>query len=144
MAPAGAARFNLSQTKPYTHGNVMFQPVDWLEFGFRYTDISNRLYGTSIAGNQSYKDKSIDLKLRLFEESAYVPQLVLGILDLGGTGLFSGESPVASKCWGDWDFRPGTGWGSPGAPGDLGKPPAVFGSSWENHPPAAVGEGAVG
>ncbi|MEY4862264.1 MAG: hypothetical protein RLZ51_359, partial [Pseudomonadota bacterium] len=143
MAPAGAARFNLSQTKPYTHGNVMFQPLDWLEFGFRYTDISNRLYGPSIAGNQSYKDKSIDLKLRLFEESAYVPQVAVGIRDLGGTGLFSGEYLVASKRWGAWDFSLGLGWGYLGARGNLSNPLSVLGSRWDTRPGSLVGEGGI-
>lgn len=143
MAPAGAARFNLSQTKPYTHGNVMFQPLDWLEFGFRYTDISNRIHGPGIAWGQSYKDKSIDLKLRLFEESAYVPQVAVGIRDLGGTGLFSGEYLVASKRWGAWDFSLGLGWGYLGARGNLSNPLSVLGSRWDTRPGSLVGEGGI-
>ena len=70
MAAAGAARFNITRIAPYTHGNVMFQPIDWLEFGFRYTNLSNLLYGPSIAGTQDLKDKSIDIKVRLLDDGS--------------------------------------------------------------------------
>jgi hypothetical protein len=43
MASAGALRVTFSGAFPYTHGSVMLQPLDWLEFGFRYTDVANRL-----------------------------------------------------------------------------------------------------
>jgi hypothetical protein len=58
-------------------------------------DVSNQLYGPAIAGDQTYKDKSFDVKLRLMQESAWLPQLAVGIRDLAGTGLFAGEYVVA-------------------------------------------------
>jgi hypothetical protein len=120
MRPAGDARFHWSRVWPYTRGTLMFQPMDWLEAGFRYTDIANRAYGP---GNpQSYKDKSIDFKLRLREESAWWPQVSLGVRDIGGTGYFSGEYLVASKRWGDFDASLGLGWGYLGARGDMRNP----------------------
>ncbi|MEI6028251.1 MAG: YjbH domain-containing protein [Betaproteobacteria bacterium] len=122
MAPAGTVRFHWSRVQPYTRGTVMLQPFDWLEGGFRYTDVSNRLYGPDIAGTQSYKDKSIDFKLRLWEEGPWAPQVSVGVRDLGGTGLFSGEYLVAGKRWGDLDFSLGLGWGYLGARGDLPNP----------------------
>lgn len=123
MAEAGDIRLHLSGVAPYTRVNLMLQPLDWLEAGFRYTDIGNQLYGTpELSGSQSYKDKSIDLKLRLAEESAYRPQLALGLRDIGGTGLFSGEYLVASKRSGDFDWSLGLGWGYLGARGDLANP----------------------
>jgi hypothetical protein len=70
MRPAGAIGTSFYRTWPYSHLNVMFQPLDWLEGGFRYTDVANRLYGPAIAGNQSYKDKSFELgksKTKLFD-----------------------------------------------------------------------------
>ena len=76
----------------------MFQPFDWMEGGFRYSSISNRIYG--ITDQQSYKDKSIDLKLRLLKESAYVPQLALGFRDFGGTGWYVVVATVAGFCLG--------------------------------------------
>lgn len=143
MAPAGAARFNITRISPYTHGNVMLQPIDWLEFGFRYTNLANQLYGPSIAGNQDLKDKSIDVKVRLLPETAWRPEVALGIRDLGGTGLFSGEYLVASKRWGPWDFSLGLGWGYLGARGQLGNPLSALSDRWGTRPPQNTGQGGV-
>lgn len=127
MAAAGEARFHYSRVQPYERSNVFLQPFDALELGFRYTNIVNRLYGPdSLSGKQTYKDKSIDVKLRLVQESARLPQLAAGITDLGGTGLFSSEYVVASKRWGDWDWSVGAAWGYLGASGNLGTPLAAL------------------
>ena len=111
MQETGHFSFNFSRTQPYSQGNVFFQPLDWLEAGFRYTSISNRLYGPAIAGGQSYKDKSVDLKIRLWPESAHLPQIAVGLRDIAGTGLFGGEYLVTSKRTGDFDWSLGLGWG---------------------------------
>lgn len=143
MAPAGDVRLQMSRVTPYTRGTVMMQPLDWMEFGFRYTDVSNRLYGPVIAGNQSYKDKSIDVKLRLLEETNSRPQLALGLRDIGGTGLFSGEYLVASKRWGDWDASVGLGWGYLGARGNLKNPLSAPGSRFDTRPGSTVATGGT-
>lgn len=123
MAPAGELRFHYSRVQPYERYNVFIQPFDALELGFRYTNVLNRAYGpVELSGSQTYKDKSLDFKFRLWEESARLPQLALGITDLGGTGLFSSEYVVASKRWGDWDWSLGLGWGYLGASGSTGNP----------------------
>ena len=128
MASAGDVRFHVSHVAPFTRGTVMFQPLDGLEFGFRYTDVANRLYGAEIAGGQTYKDKSIDVKLRFREESANAPQIAFGLRDLGGTGLFSSEYVVANKRWGNWDASLGLGWGNLGARGNISNPLSFLGS----------------
>lgn len=143
MAPAGDVRLQMSRVAPYTRGTVMMQPLDWFEFGFRYTDVSNRLYGPDIAGNQTYKDKSIDVKLRLREETNSLPQVALGLRDIGGTGLFSGEYLVASKRWGNWDASLGMGWGYLGARGNIKNPLSVFGSSFSTRPVNNTGTGGT-
>jgi hypothetical protein len=122
MRPAGSISTSFYRTWPYSHLNVMFQPLDWLEGGFRYTDVANRLYGPAIAGNQSYKDKSFELKAHLWSESTYLPSIAAGIRDLGGTGLFGGEYVVASKRWGRLDFSAGMGWGYVGGRQNLSNP----------------------
>jgi len=121
MGQAGDMRTSLTHVSPYTRLNVMFQPLDWLEAGFRYTSVSNRIYGIGLS-NQGYKDKSIDLKARLWKESAYLPEVALGFRDIGGTGLFSSEYLVASKRHGDLDFSLGIGWGYMGSSGNIGNP----------------------
>ena len=137
MANAGALRVTVSGAFPYTNGTVMLQPLDWLEAGFRYTDVANRLYGPDIAGDQSYKDKSVDLKLRLLEETATTPQLALGFRDLGGTGLFASEYLVANKRWGNWDASLGLAWGYMGARGSVSAPLAFLGQAYHSRLPGA-------
>lgn len=141
MSPAGQAAIGLSRTRPYTHLNVNLQPLDWLEVTFRYTDVSNRLYGPDIAGDQSYKDKSIDFKLKLTREMAILPEVAVGVRDVGGTGLFSGEYVVASKRTGNFDWSVGLGWGYLGARGNLSNPLSVFGDHFDNRPKVDFGSG---
>ena len=143
MAPAGDVRTQISGVVPYTRGTLMLQPLDWLEVGFRYTDIADQLYGASIAGSQTYKDKSIDFKLRLREETALGPQLAVGLRDIGGTGLFSGEYLVASKRWGNWDVSAGLGWGYLGARGNISAPLGFMGAGFKTRPGNDVGQGGT-
>lgn len=65
----------------------------------------------SVSGDQTYKDKAFDLKLRLWEESYWLPQVAVGARDIGGTGLFDAEYLVASKARGPFDFTLGFGLG---------------------------------
>ena len=123
FAKAGEVRFNLSRIYPYLRYNVFAQPFDSLEVGFRYTDIKNRAYGeAALSGDQTYKDKSIDFLVRLIEETAHLPQVALGMIDFGGTGLFSSEFVVANKRFGNLDWSLGVGWGNMGSSGNIGNP----------------------
>lgn len=108
---------------PYQHVDVFFQPIDWLEAGFRYVDTSNRLYGPeAFSGSLPYKDKSFDVKARVVQESDYLPELAVGMRDVGGTGLYSSEYVVASKRTGRVDWSLGMGWGYLGGRGNLHNP----------------------
>ncbi|MBT2334932.1 YjbH domain-containing protein [Variovorax paradoxus] len=143
MGLAGDVRGSLTSIWPYTRLNFMFQPFDWLEAGFRYTSISNRAYGASTTG-QSNKDKSIDIKLRLLEETPHVPELALGFRDLGGTGLFSGEYLVANKRWHDFDFSLGIGWGYLGASGNISNPFKLLGSRFDTRSGSSTNQARFG
>lgn len=142
MAPEGRLSSSLSRISPYTHLNVFAQPFPWLEAGFRYTSVDNRLYDPTgaIAASQSYKDKSVDFKLRLREESALWPELSVGARDITGTGFFSGEYLVASKRTGPFDWSAGIGWGYLGARGNIRNPLRFLGRS-ENRNSVVVGQG---
>ncbi len=135
MADAGEVAFTASHTSPYTRYNFTLQPLSWLEGSFRYINVSNHLYGpASLSGNQSYKDKSIDVKLRLWRESHYLPDVAIGIRDLGGTGLFSSEYVVGNKRFGPIDASLGLAWGYMGSRGDIGNPLAIFSSKFNTRP----------
>lgn len=129
MQKPGYFGLSMHRTYPYSTMNVMLQPHERLELGFRYVDISNRLYGATIAGNQSYKDKSMDLKVTAFKETAWVPEFAVGMRDVGGTGLFSSEYVVASKRRGAWDFSAGLAWGYLGNRANMANPLSSLGGS---------------
>nr|WP_315261334.1 YjbH domain-containing protein [uncultured Limnohabitans sp.] len=134
MQDAGYFGLGLQRTWPYHQVSVMFQPLDWMETGFRYTSISNRLYSQfeSWSGTQSYKDKSIDVKLRAWRESDWVPELAVGWRDMAGTGLFSSEYVVASKRTGRFDWTAGVAWGYLGNRDNLKNPMSrVFGKAFD-------------
>lgn len=93
-----------NQYRFYSSSVVLFP---WLEGTIRYTDVRTRKYSSDedFSGDQSYKDKSFDFKVRLWEEDYSLPQVALGKRDIAGTGLFDGEYLVASK-WPDWSILP--------------------------------------
>ncbi|MDA9130832.1 YjbH domain-containing protein [Gammaproteobacteria bacterium] len=111
----GSLGFSWSHNDPYLRGSLIAYPFSWLEVSYQYTDINNRLYSPfkSFSGNQSFKDKSFDTKIRLIKESQLLPQVAVGLRDLAGTGLFSSEFIVASKHLSKGlDLTMGIGWGT--------------------------------
>lgn len=142
MNRAGSLSFTASRVAPYTRYGFSIQPEDWLQLSFRYTAISNVRYGpVALSGNQTYKDKAVDTKLRLWRESRWRPSLSVGLRDIGGTGLFSGEYVVASKRWYDLDFSLGLGWGYVGARGNLPNPLGWADQRFNTRPTPNAGAG---
>lgn len=141
MAPLGEMSVTYDQVDPYTHLAFSLQPFEWMEAGFRYTQIDNRLFGKSIAGDRDYLDKGVDLKLTAINERRYVPQVAIGFRDFGGTGLFGSEYVVANKRWYNFDFSLGLGWGYLGSRGDIGNPLGVFGSRFKQRINEDTGQG---
>ncbi|WP_136254414.1 YjbH domain-containing protein [Onishia niordana] len=140
MAPIGEFSLSYNYVEPYRRYSISLQPADWFEFTFRYTKIDNRLYGSSIAGDRSYLDKGLDAKLRLWEESRYLPEVALGVRDAGGTTLFGAEYLVASKRWYDLDFSLGLGWGYLGTRGDMVSPLGVLDDRFKTRPTEGGGD----
>ncbi len=104
-----------SHNEPYLRGSLVAYPFKWLEASYQYTDINNQLYSefSEFSGSQSLKDKSFDIKLLLFNERLYLPQIALGIRDIGGTGLFASEYLVFNKYLKrNLDISLGLGWGN--------------------------------
>ena len=84
-----------------------------MEVSLRYADINTLKYSPfkSFSGDQTYKDKSFNLKIKLIEETTRFPELSIGFRDFIGTGKFSSEYIVSSKKIGDFDITVGLGWG---------------------------------
>ena len=135
MAPAGELSLNANRTEPYSRYSLSLQPLDWLEGTFRYTAITNHKYGAeAFSGDQSYKDKAVDAKARLWQESHWLPEVALGFRDIGGTGLFSSEYFVANKRYKNLDFSLGIAWGYIGNRGDFDNPLGFIDDHFDSRP----------
>lgn len=80
---------------------LTYQATPWLEATFRYTGFEQFFFW----------DRNYEVKFRLLEETADLPQLALGLRDIVGTGVFGSEYFVASKRFGALDATLGVGWG---------------------------------
>ena len=140
MAREGEFSLNARDNDQYRYYSASLQLFPWLETTVRYTDVRTRRYSavSDFSGNQSYKDKAFDLKLRLWQEGFWLPEVALGTRDLGGTGLFDSEYLVASKAWGPFDFTLGLGWGYLGNSGTVKNPFCSYSDSYCQRP--RVGE----
>lgn len=138
MANDGDLAFTASYNSPYSRYNLTVQPLPWLESSFRYINVSNIRYGAlNVSGRQSYKDKSIDFKVRLWQESRLIPEVAFGVRDLGGTGSFSSEYLVANKNFGPVDASVGLATGYIGNRGDFTNPLASIDDRFKDRRPIA-------
>ncbi len=110
----GTLALSWSHNDPYINGSIVAYPFSWLEASYFYTDINNALYSDNpdFSGSQSYKDKGFDVKVRLLEESYYLPQIAAGARDIAGTATFSSEYITLSKRYNNFDVTLGMGWGT--------------------------------
>ena len=118
--PDGEFTFGISTDKPYHRIYSTMQFLPWLEATLRYTEGTHTPYLSG--GSQTWKDKGIDLKVRLLQESGRWPSVAAGFRDFGGTGAFSGEYIVASKRYSNVDFTLGMGWGTIASRGSIDNP----------------------
>ncbi|WED24139.1 YjbH domain-containing protein [Vibrio sp. JC009] len=124
MAPEGEFNFGVTVNNEYHHASVSLQLLSWFETTIRYTMVQDLLYSSDagFSGDTEYTDKGIDFKIRLWEESDWLPETSVGVRDFGGTGLFDGEYIAATKRYGNLDFTLGMGWGYLGQRGDISSP----------------------
>ena len=119
----GSLKLGISNSYPNEYTYIVATPFSWLETAYRYSELKTRKYGPfGYSGNQTAKDKGFDLKIKLLNETFYLPQLAFGIRDLAGTGVFSGEYLVGSKEVGNFDVSLGLGWGTLGRAGNIENP----------------------
>ena len=106
FAKEGEFSFGLSSEDIYNRVYSNAQVFPWMEAVLKYTEGTHRIYA-----NQTWKDKGLDVKIRLLKESETLPNIAFGINDFGGTGAFSSEYLVATKKFGNFDWTIGLGWG---------------------------------
>jgi len=124
MAKEGTFSFSATENQEYQFYAISLQLLPWLETSIRYTQVEDVLYSPfeNFSGDTKYTDKGIDTKVRLLKESFWLPDVSVGLRDLGGTGLFDGEYVAATKRFGDFDFTLGLGWGYLGTRGNIDNP----------------------
>lgn len=146
MRPDGEFGFGVGTVRPYNQLLVMVQPLPWLETSFHYVDITNRFYSSdpSFSGDQHYKHRGVDGKIRFLNEGEYWPAIALGFQDVGGTGLFSSEYLVTSYHYFDLDFSFGLAWGRLGSRGHIPNPVGLVFSHFDEDRYATYGGTAGG
>ena len=105
----GEFGFGFSSEEPYNRLYAKMQFFPWMEAVVRYTEGTFQPYNPG--SHQTWKDKGLDLKIKLLEENTIRPEIAIGLIDIGGTGAYSSEYLVASKRFRNVDWSIGIGWG---------------------------------
>ena len=79
----GEFAFGISTESPYHRLYAKVQIFPWLETVLKYTEGTFMPYNPG--SPQTWKDKGVDLKFKLFEEGNIIPELSVGFNDFGGT-----------------------------------------------------------
>ncbi len=126
-------RLNFSASFPNEYTGLTATPFSWLEATYRYAEIKNKLYGPSAySGNQSWKDKGFDVKIKLLNERYYFPNVAVGLRDIAGNGNFSSEYIVATKSFKNLDVTTGIGFGILGSDNSIRNPFSVIDERFKN------------
>ncbi len=103
----GSMTFTISHFGATTRNTVGFQFLPWAYGTFRYSAVDDLL-----TQGQTFYDRSFDVHFQLRKESTYWPSIAVGLRDMLGTGLYSGEYLVATKTFNDrLKITGGLGWG---------------------------------
>ncbi len=138
MADDGTLSAGASYMKNIQHYNLGFQALPWLEASFRYSGIAHFDPSSPV-----YWDRSFGMKVRLANESAWMPAVALGINDMIGTGIYSGEYLAATKQFGDFDATLGIGWGRYGSNNTIKNPLRLISSSFDKNRPGTSTPGGT-
>lgn len=138
MPSAGSAGFGFSRQTPYDNLHFYASPFDWFQASVRYTDTN-----VPFSRSNTLHDKGINLQLRVFSESLWMPEVAVGIIDAAGTGLFSSEYVVMNKRTGPLDWSLGMGWGRMGAAADAANPLKVISARFDQRETETRGSGGI-
>lgn len=105
VEPDGTFSVGYSYDNPYGQLWATANLLPYLQVTGRYVSIAGIPGFTNTPGEYGseygrYKDKVIDGKLRLWQESQWLPSVAVGVTDVFGTELFKGRYVVATKTFG--------------------------------------------
>ena len=130
LSDDGSFSFGMSSEDPYNRIYSRMQFFPWLEGTVRYTEGTYKPY---YEGNeQTWKDKGIDFKFRILQESAKTPAIAIGLTDFGGTGAFGSEYIAASKMFGKFDLTLGLGYGQLNGKNHINNPFKIISDSFDS------------
>jgi hypothetical protein len=136
MAPDGDLGFNASFFQGNQRYSLNFQALPWFSASFRYAGLAkfDPLFPT-------YYDRSFAVKLRLWDETDVFPAVAVGLNDIVGTGVYSGEYLVATKSLGPLDLTAGIGWGRLATANTVRNPLALISDTFETRGNDTTGVG---
>lgn len=131
-----------SHFRNQTRMAMSFQISPRLSASFRYAMLYHVRPNVDSAVTDYRFDRSFSLQYRLLDEGRHRPALAIGINDLVGTGIYSGEYLVASKTLSPGlRATVGLGWGRLGSYGGFSNPLGVFADSFRTRPDRTIDAG---
>ena len=103
-------RLKIGHNDPYTYYGGALGVFDRFEFHGQFTQV-NTIEAFEGEGYGDYKDRNAGMRVVLFRENDFLPQISAGFYDAIGTGLFPFRYIVASKMIGRMDLTIGLGQG---------------------------------
>lgn len=105
VEPDGTFSVGYSYDSPYGSFWATSSILPFLQVTGRYVSINGTPGFSDVPGSYGsqygrFKDKVVDVKVQLLQESTWLPAVGVGRTDLFGTELFKGEYLVASKAFG--------------------------------------------
>jgi membrane-associated phospholipid phosphatase len=105
MEADGTFSMGYSYDQPYGTLWINSTVLPFLQLNGRFVSVNGIPGFTNTPGEYGsgygrYKDKVLDMKVRLWDEGSWLPALAVGASDVQGTELFKGKFIVASKTFG--------------------------------------------
>ncbi|OOY07396.1 YjbH domain-containing protein [Thioclava sp. F36-7] len=118
--------FNVFTFAGQTRVSAAFQITPRLSAGFRYSTIKNYM------GGDTLYDRSFSIQYRFLDEGRLRPAMAIGLNDMTGTGVYSGEYVVATKSvTPKLRATAGIGWGRLGSNNGFDNPLGVLGDHFK-------------
>lgn len=126
MQPDGYLTMSSAHWGQMSRTTLSFQISPRMSASFRFLGIRDWSKCKPNCGSTTfgtYYDRSFDFRYQLLTEGRYIPAVTVGLQDLAGTGILSGEYIAATK-----NLTPtlkatvGLGWGRLGSHGAIGAP----------------------
>ena len=123
--PDGQLVTTVSHFGGTTRTTLSFQATPRISASFRYVGLRD----INLGGFETFRDRSFDVRFLVAKEGRIRPAITVGLQDLAGTGIYSGEYIVATKTFdnpmqlpGRFRVTAGLGWGRLATSGDIGTP----------------------